>query len=76
MKVYVLKITDDEKEVTIHLFRKFENAIERVIKIQKEYDDSTEELLAEIRESLEETNAWVDELSEIEYEIVEKEFED
>lgn len=65
MKVFVLKIVDDEKEVSVHLFGKWDSVVKRVL--DEECADG--DLAETIKTSLNETNCWVNEETFYEYEV-------
>ena len=65
MKVLVLKIVNDEGEVSIHLFGKRDGVVKKVLD-----EEGAEGVFAErIKSSLKETNCWVNEETFYEYEV-------
>lgn len=72
MKVFVLKITDDEKEVSVHLFSNWNSLVKRVI----DEECAEGEFAEEIKISLNETNCWVNDETFYEYEVTIKGCED
>ena len=65
MKVFVLKIVDDEGELSVHLFSKWDSAVKRVLDEEEADGDFAEN----IKSSLKETNRWVNEETFYEYEV-------
>lgn len=65
MKVFVLKIVDDEGEVSIHLFGKWDNVVKRVL----EEEEAKGAVAKKIKTSLNETMRWVNEVTFYEYEV-------
>ena len=65
MKVFVLKIVDDEGEVSIHLFGKWDSVVKRVL----EEEEAKGAVAKKIKTSLNETRRWTNEVTFYEYEV-------
>ena len=65
MKVFVLKIVDDEGEVSIHLFGKWDSVVKRVL----EKEAAKGAVAKKIKTSLNETRRWTTEVTSYEYEV-------
>ena len=73
MKVFVLKIVDDEGEVAIHLFGKWDSVVKRVL---EEEGAKGGAFAKKIKTSLNETRRWVNEVTFYEYEVSVRGLED